>query len=111
MKISLNGVEIELVKCDHCGAEPTELDAAAAIKHEETSAPICAICGKRNPILKGKIEHHYYGGAHRWLLGGTRESMGQLYSYCGNGDQISGEYHLECMKKVAPGMRISNTRI
>jgi hypothetical protein len=109
MKISLNGVEIELVKCGHCGAEPTELDAAAALKKEETSGSICAICGKRNVLISGRLEHHFYGGKHEWMLEGQRDSMGHLYSYCGNGDQISGNFHLECMKKVAPGMQVNRT--
>ena len=106
MKISISDRVIELEKCGHCGAIPTEADASAALRHEIECAQKCAICGQDIKLSEMKLSHHYYGGEHRWLLDGKREPAIDISHYGGD-CWVRAPTHVSCFKKVAPGAQVT----
>lgn len=109
MKISINDREVELVTCGHCGAVPTEADAAAALKHEISCEQTCAICGLKVKLEEMKVSHHYYSGEHRWLIDGKREPAIEVSHPAGYNGWVRATIHVSCFQKVAPhGVQVTN---
>ena len=109
-------VIVELKPCGHCGKFPDEAAARQAVKHEISSRKCCAVCGKGPRIVMKSSLYHSKGegGREGWVLcssvnyNGTSEDSKnwvQAYSMSAGG-RLEANFHIECIKRVAPGVVI-----
>jgi len=109
-------VKVELKPCRHCRAVPTANDAVKAIAHDRKTVKSCAVCGGKPKMYPQYGIYHSVDldvGSVGWVLCGsdTYRDPGwdpQWVGLMGSGPSGYAEaaFHLECLKKAAPGVKI-----
>jgi hypothetical protein len=103
MTIVINGMEIDLRRCVHCGLQSTEEDAKAAAKM--FTYPVCAICNLQVLLVGAYLEHSVYDGKSSWGLYGRYDDRLDIRQYMDPG-LLEGTVHVRCLRRVAPGLSI-----
>lgn len=96
-EIRINGVKITMTAC-HCGAQPTEIDAARAIEEYQQSCHYC-----KEPILMTSLmlsRHDMVDGKSRW--DGSWQTEPSVYVSDGHGGFVNTQkrLHVRCWEKI-----------
>jgi hypothetical protein len=111
-------IVITLNKCLHCGKQSTAEDAEKALKRDRDTIRSCAVCRVKPPSVPSARLYHSADSdddqrRHGWILCGTgipidpnwNTEWVSVSSY-GPGGTVNAVFHAECLKRVAPGVRI-----
>lgn len=124
VKITHGGqsTEVEIKPCRHCGKRPTAEDAEKAVAHERSMVRACAVCGEKPKMYPRHALYHSVDcdGVGGFILCGTGRAvqlecptwdadMAVVYS-SGPAGTVDGVFHIECLKRVAPGITIHPNR-
>jgi len=117
VKIKYDGgsVLVEVTPCRRCGAVPTAEDAERAVAHARKICRPCAVCGGKPKMYPQYDLFHSTdcSGKGGWILCGSDVFTDPNWhpkwvtTYCtGPAGTVDGAFHLECLKRVAPGIVI-----
>ena len=118
LEYDAGSITITLNKCGHCGKQATAEDAERALKHDRNTIKACAVCGEKPPSYPAARLYHSAelddeAGGNWWILCGTGEPIDPTWntawvnvSSYGPGGSVNAVFHAECLKRVAPGVRI-----
>jgi len=116
IKYDGGSVEVDLKKCRHCGKQPTAEEAQKAVDRERQRQKGCAVCGEKVALYPLAALWHSVDeeeGRAGWILCGTSSPPDptwlpdwcQVSSY-GPSKTVNAVFHIECLKKVAPGVEV-----
>lgn len=95
-EIRVDDRPVRLRICEHCGAVPTEADAARAMANVETS---CDVCKEKIRVTDGSLSHHsVIDGRSSWSGIWGREEHVELFSL--GPERVDKRLHVRCYERV-----------
>lgn len=100
MKVTHEGVSVEVEPCGHCAAVPRPDWVLEELKF--WSRVGCSVCGEKFKVEKLYLVHNKDVGFDRWVSKADRETWIGIEEEMPNGLLLKVRVHQDCLKKAFP---------